>query len=103
MQATVLLFPTSVFGLGMLGTDKNLTAEFVREQFPKCVEFADVARDVFGDGVKVTFMQEGGRSVGTSREGVGNAVLLNEIVIESAPLRGLRRSSSGGWVAARDG
>lgn len=36
----------------------------VRSNFPACVKFADLVRDQFGEGVKITFMNEEGRKIG---------------------------------------
>ncbi len=57
--------------------------EKINAAFPHCSLIANSFRDVFGDGVKVNFMSEGGRTVGTSKEGIGNAVRLDDVVIES--------------------
>jgi hypothetical protein len=43
----------------------TVTREQVRESFPECVTFADEMRELFGPGVKVTYMAENGREVGT--------------------------------------
>ena len=44
--------------------DKKITAEYVRENFPACVAFADECRAVFGDGVKMVYANEGGQVIG---------------------------------------
>ncbi|MBY0499311.1 MAG: hypothetical protein K2P74_06845 [Nitrosomonas sp.] len=36
----------------------------VRRLFPECVGVADQFREVFGPGVKLTYAEEGGRSIG---------------------------------------
>jgi hypothetical protein len=51
--------PTEKINLG------TVTKEQVREMFPECVAFADEMRELFGPGVKVTYMAENGREVGT--------------------------------------
>jgi hypothetical protein len=43
----------------------RVTKEQVREMFPECVAFADEMRELFGTGVKVTYMQESNREIGT--------------------------------------
>ncbi len=87
--------------LGMLGTDKKLTAEFVRRQFPKCVVFADAVRDAFGDDVKVTYMEEAGDSVGAKSVIDKDKMFgLNEIVIESVESESIEYRN-GKWVAKR--
>lgn len=44
--------------------DKKITVEYVRENFPACVEFADECRAVFGDGVRMVYASEGGKVIG---------------------------------------
>lgn len=39
-------------------------ATLVRQQFPQCVAFADAVRDVFGEGVRMTYAEENGRAIG---------------------------------------
>jgi hypothetical protein len=57
------------YGTGMEPLKKidvaTVTKEQVREMFPECVAFADEMRELFGPGVKVTYMMESGREVGT--------------------------------------
>jgi len=67
-----------------LGIKDELTVETVRKHFPECWAVANAFRDEFGSGVKVNFMSEGGKNVGKSKEGVGKAFALNEIVINSS-------------------
>jgi len=75
--------------------------EKVRVAFPHCSLIADSFRSVFGDGVKVNFMSEGGCTVGTSKEGDGNAVRLDEIVIESVESESVEYKN-GKWVPKRE-
>lgn len=42
----------------------KISVEYVRENFPKCVEFADECRAVFGDRVKMVYAKEGGQVIG---------------------------------------
>jgi hypothetical protein len=42
----------------------NLSVEYVRENFPVSVEFADECRTVFGSGVKMVYANEGGKVIG---------------------------------------
>lgn len=42
----------------------KISVQYVRENFPKCVEFADECRTVFGDGVKIVYASEGGQVIG---------------------------------------
>jgi len=73
----------------------------IRCAFPHCSLIGDSFRSVFGDGVKVNFMSEGGESVGTSKEGYGNAVGLDEIVIESDESESVEYKN-GKWVPKRE-
>jgi len=77
--------------------DKDKKRKAVRDKFPVCCAIGDSFRDVFGDGVKVNFMRQGGETVGTSREGDGNAVGLDEIVIESVQLESVEYKN-GKWI-----
>ena len=45
--------------------EKQVTAEEVREAFPECIAFADEMRAVFGDGVRIVYLKEGDREMGT--------------------------------------
>lgn len=59
----------------------------VRCLFPKCIEFADKMRDVFGPGVKLTYAEEGGLSIGKKSESDAEmTVRLSEIVLHSRPM-----------------
>lgn len=59
----------------------------VRRLFPSCVEFAGQVRDVFGPGVKLTYAEEGGRSIGNKSESDPvMTVSLSEIVLDSRPM-----------------
>lgn len=49
--------------------DKKITVEYVRENFPACVEFADECRAVFGDGVRMVYASEGGQVIGKQFSG----------------------------------
>ncbi len=80
---------------------KDKKRRAVRDRFPVCCAIGDSFRSVFGDGVKVNFMQERGVSVGTSKEGVGNAVRLDEIVIESVESESVEYIN-GKWVPKRE-
>lgn len=40
------------------------TVDEVRAQFPNAVAIADQFREVFGDGVKLVYAEEGGKSIG---------------------------------------
>lgn len=42
-----------------------MTKEDIRRGFPVCIAFADEVRDVFGDGVKLLYMKEGDKEMGT--------------------------------------
>lgn len=83
-----------------LKNDKTEKQKAVRNKFPVCCSIGDSFRSVFGEGVKVNYMSEGGLSVGTSREGDGNAVRLDEIVIESVELESVEYKN-GKWVPKR--
>ncbi len=80
--------------------DKDKKRREVRDKFPVCCAIGDSFRAVFGDGVKVNYMSEGGRTVGTSKEGDGNAVRLDEVVIESVESESIEYKN-GKWVAKR--
>lgn len=59
----------------------------VRRLFPNCVEFAGQVRDVFGPGIKLTYAEEGGRSIGKKSECDAEMVVsLYEIVLDSRPM-----------------
>lgn len=73
----------------------------IRSAFPHCSLIGDSFRSVFGDGVKVNYMSEGGRTVGTSKEGVGKSVRLDEIVIESVESESVEYKN-GKWVAKHE-
>lgn len=49
--------------------DKKITAEYVRENFPACVAFANECRSVFGDGVKMVYAKEGSNVIGKQLAG----------------------------------
>lgn len=55
----------------MEASDKKITAEYVRDNFPACVEFADECRSVFGDGVRMVYAKEGDKVIG--KQSVGDA------------------------------
>ncbi len=81
--------------------DKDKKRMEVRDKFPVCCDIGDSFRSVFGGGVKVNFMSEDGRTVGTSKEGIGNAVRLDEVVIESAESDSVEYKN-GKWVPKRE-
>lgn len=59
----------------------------VRRLFPSCVDVADRFRDVFGPSVKLTYAEEGGRSIGKKSECDDEmTVCLSEIVLDSRPM-----------------
>lgn len=47
----------------------KISFEYVRENFPTCVEFADECRAVFGDGVKMVYASEDGQVIGNQFAG----------------------------------
>ena len=55
----------------------KLSVEYVRENFPSCVEFADECRDVFGDGVKMVYASEGGQVIG--KQFAGDEVCMADV------------------------
>lgn len=57
--------------------DKKITAEYVRKNFPACVEFADECRAVFGDGVKMVYAKEGGQVIG--KQFAGDEVCMSDV------------------------
>ena len=54
-----------------------------REEFPICAAMVDSVRDVFGEGIKITYMEEGGRTIGRPAEErlCGTWVSLRDVVI----------------------
>ncbi|WP_396957714.1 hypothetical protein [Nitrosomonas sp.] len=40
----------------------------IRRSFPQCIAFADECRRVFGDDVKLVYVEENGRSLGKRDE-----------------------------------
>ncbi|MBY0474202.1 MAG: hypothetical protein K2Q13_03960 [Nitrosomonas sp.] len=55
--------------------------------FPECVAFADVCREVFGDGVKLVYAEENGRSIGNRSEHDPESVVnLKDMVLDSRPM-----------------
>lgn len=59
----------------------------VRRLFPECIEFADKMRDVFGPGVKLTYAEENGRTIGhRATVDPDRVVKLSEIVLDSRPM-----------------
>ncbi len=40
----------------------------VRRLFPQCIAFADECRSVFGDDIKLVYVEENGRSLGKRSE-----------------------------------
>lgn len=53
--------------------------EWVRENFPECCQVADEYRAVFGEGTKLVYAEEGGKSIG-KRTDTSNAVIAADIV-----------------------
>ena len=75
--------------------DKKITVEYVRENFPECVEFADECRAVFGDGVKMVYASEGGKVIG--KQFAGDEVCMADV--DLSPLLSadqIRRGGRGG-------
>jgi hypothetical protein len=80
---------------GMEMADKKITAEYVRANFPSCVEFADECRSVFGDGVRMVYAKEGGQEIG--KQMPGNEVCMADVDLSAllTPEQ-LRRGGRGG-------
>lgn len=55
----------------------KLSVEYVRENFPLCVAFADECRAVFGDGVKMVYAKEGGQVIG--KQFSGDEVCMSDV------------------------
>lgn len=55
-------------------------ADEVRRQFPACVAFADECRAIFGNGVKLLYVEENGRKLGHMPD-EGHAVTLAQMVL----------------------
>lgn len=69
----------------------------VRKSFPKCIEFADKMRDVFGPGVKLTYAEENGRKIGhRATVDPDRVVKLSEIVLDSRPMSEIIAERDGG-------
>ncbi|WP_430229276.1 hypothetical protein [Nitrosomonas communis] len=57
--------------------------EQVRQLFPEACKLADEVRDVFGDEVKLVYLQEGERELGApSTEGVAVGGITGDIWVE---------------------
>lgn len=76
--------------------DKKITAEYVRENFPACVEFADECREVFGDGVKMVYANEGGNVIGMQSIGGDEVCLADVDLSPMLTAEQLRRGGRGG-------
>lgn len=76
--------------------DKKITVEYVRENFPACVDFADECRAVFGDGVKMVYAKEGGQAIGKQFAGDDQVCMAD---VDTTPMLTpdqLRRGGRGG-------
>ncbi|SNX59743.1 hypothetical protein SAMN06296273_1178 [Nitrosomonas ureae] len=60
----------------------------VRRLFPSCVEFANHVRNVFGPGVKMTYAEEGGRSIGKKSECDPDVAVSLKDILQGNPLTG---------------
>lgn len=61
---------------------KRITADYVRKNFPTCVAVADMVRSEFGDGVKMIYARENGKTIGKQTVTDGHSVNLSDMVIE---------------------
>lgn len=73
---------------------KKLTKEQFRAEFPKVTAFADQCRKVFGDGVKLVYAEENGRSVGRKTEvDPENVRLVSNMILDSGKYAALTERS----------
>ena len=75
----------------------KLSVEYVRENFPVSVEFADECRAVFGSGVKMVYANEGGNVIGRQSIG-GYEVCMADV--DLSPLLTAEQIRRGGRGAA---
>lgn len=75
--------------------DKKITVEYVRENFPKCVEFADECRAVFGDGVRMVYANEGGKEIGKQFAGDAEVCMADVDMTPMLTAEQLRRGGRG--------
>lgn len=75
----------------------KISVEYVRDNFKKCVEFADECRAVFGDRVKMVYAKEGGQVIGKQFAG-DDQVCMADVDLSSPILTAeqLRRGGRGG-------
>lgn len=74
----------------------KISVEYVRENFPKCVEFADECRAVFGDGVKMVYASEGGKVIGKQFTGDAEVCMADVDLSPLLTVEQLRRGGRGG-------
>lgn len=75
--------------------DNKITAEYVRENFPACVAFADECRAVFGDGVKIVYAKEGGQEIGKQFTGDDEVCMADVDLSPMLTAEQLRRGGRG--------
>lgn len=75
--------------------DNKITAEYVRENFPACVAFADECRAVFGDGVKMVYAKEGGQVIGKQFAGDDQVCMADVDMTPMLTAEQLRRGGRG--------
>lgn len=73
----------------------KISVEYVRENFPKCVEFADECRDVFGTGVKMVYANEGGKVIGKQFAGDDDVCMADVDMSPMLTAEQLRRGGRG--------
>jgi len=74
----------------------KLSVEYVRENFPVSVEFADECRDVFGSGVKMVYANEGGKVIGKQFVGDDQVCMADVDLSPLLTAEQLRRGGRGG-------
>lgn len=74
----------------------NISVEYVRENFPACVEFADECRTVFGDGVRIVYAKEGGQVIGKQFAGDDQVCMADVDLSPLLTADQLRRGGRGG-------
>lgn len=74
----------------------KISVEYVRENFPACVEFADECRAVFGDKVKMVYAKEGGQVIGKQFAGDAEVCMSDVDLSPLMTAEQLRRGGRGG-------